>query len=110
MGSVEADELRHDREGSKRLEAAQHYLSAAADDLIDRLFAGKKVGRYGLDAYVEQFAEEIAAKIITHQVSAEFESWLEDRIRRELQDSDEVLELASDMAEEIPECRRGEDE
>ena len=66
MGSVEEDELRYDHEGSKRLKAAQHYLKEAEDDLIDRLFAGKKVGCFGLDAYVEHFAEEIAAKFISN--------------------------------------------
>ena len=97
---VSVEEKRFDREGSKRLEAAQGHLKEAEDDLIYRIFSGKKVGRFGLDAYVEQFAEEISAKVITHQVSAGFESWLEARIRRELQDSDDLRELAAEFAEE----------
>ena len=96
---VYIEEERYDREGSERLKAAQHYLKEAEDELIDRLFSGKKVGRFGLDAYVEQFAEEIAAKIITNDLAG-LRNVLEDLIRAELQDSDELLECASEMAEE----------
>ena len=97
MGSVEYDELEYDREGSKHLKAAQHYLKDAEDELIDRIFTGKKVGRFGLDAHVESFAELIAAKLIQ---GGDVRSALEDRIRVELRDSDEVLELAAEFAEE----------
>ena len=52
-----------------------------------------------MDAYVEQFAEEIAAKIITNDLES-LRNMLEDRIRAELQDSDELLESASEMAQD----------
>ena len=94
---VYIEEERYDREGSERLKAAQHYLKDAEDELIDRLFSGKKVGRFGLDAYVESFAELIAAKLI---LGEDARGALEARIRVELRDGEELLECAAEFAEE----------
>ena len=105
MGSVEGDELRHDQSGfsEKQLEP---YLQEAMDHLIDRLFAGKSVGRLHLDAYVEKFAEEVAASIfaykkgsITVATMSDLLATLEYLIRRELEGADELHEMAEELAQ-----------
>ena len=100
------DELKHDSGFTEKQLAP--YMREAMDELIDRLLTGKKVGSFGLDAYVESYAEEIAAMLITHNLDdIDLRDFLETRIRAELADSDEVRELAAEFAKEKGECDEG---
>jgi hypothetical protein len=90
---VYAEELAHD----SGVKLTQHDLDEALDSLIDRLYEGKPVGGLHLDAYVEKFAEEIAAIIISGEWPS-ITRKLVDLIRNELEDSDEVRERAAELA------------
>jgi hypothetical protein len=92
---VYAEELAHD----SGVKLTKHDLEEALDDLIDRLFEGKSVGGLHLDAYVEEFAGEVGAKIIAGW-SLDIRPMLEVLIRRELEDSDAVHERAVELAQE----------
>ena len=74
------------------------YLSEAMDEAIDRLFSGKSIGRMFLSDYVEKFAEDVAASLIRKDFLGSEK--LEALIRRELEDSEEVRELAIEFAGE----------
>lgn len=94
---VSLAELDHDREGSRHAAEAEPYLSQALDDLIDRLFSGKKVGLFYLDAYFEKFASEGAARMIASHLFCRYE--LEELIRADLADSDEVWDRAAELTQ-----------
>jgi hypothetical protein len=93
MGSVESDELNHDQ-GTISDGLIQAYMEEALDEAIDRIFTGKCV-RMHLDGWVEEFCTEIAAALIARTFNV---SDFETLIRRELEDSEEVRELAIEFA------------
>jgi hypothetical protein len=96
---VYAEELAHD----SGVKLTKHDLEEALDDLIDRLFEGKSVGGLHLDAYVEKFAEEIAAQFIRGEPQdrlSYIRSVLEMLIREDLSDNDAVRERAAELAQE----------
>jgi hypothetical protein len=97
MGSVESDELNHDQ-GTISDGLIQAYMEEAMDEAIDRLFSGKSIGRMFLSDYVEKFAEDVAASLIRKDFLGSEK--LETLIRRELEDSEEVRELAIEFAGE----------
>jgi hypothetical protein len=97
MGSVESDELNHDQ-GTISDGLIQAYMEEAMDEAIDRLFSGKSIGRMFLSDYVEKFAEDVAASLIRKDFLGSEK--LEALIRRELEDSEEVRELAIEFAGE----------
>ena len=96
MGSVESDELNHDQGISEGL--IQACMEEAMDEAIDRLFEGKCV-RMHLDGWVEKFSIEIAARLMELESVNGIHGMLETLIRRELEDSEEVRELAIEFAE-----------
>ncbi len=92
---VYQSELAHDAAGFSDAQI-EPFMREAMDSLIDDLFTRGLVGRIRLQFYVEDFAENIAASLITGEPS-NIRSDLERMIRREFEDSEIVRERAIEM-------------
>ena len=96
MGSVEGDELRHDQDSVN----PEPFMKEALDELVEKLMSGGKIGQHSIHAYLEELdlSEPVSAFIITGDKGA-FNDAVELILRRALEDSDEVHDLAVEMAQ-----------
>ncbi len=95
MGSVEGDELRADQDSVN----PEPYMTEALNMLVEKLMSGEKIGQYSIHDYLEELdlSESVSAFILTGNKEA-FTEDIEARLRRVLDDSDEVHDMAVSLA------------
>jgi hypothetical protein len=94
---VNLEEVLHDTSGVD----PTPYMVEALNDIVDRLLSGERVGKFGLQDFLEDqidLAELVSAAVVTHDFSV-LDAEIERRLRVALEDDDAVHDRAVELAQ-----------
>jgi hypothetical protein len=106
--AVSAAELQHDRGAQKRYDGASFQMVDAIEDCVWRIFDGQSIGcpKIDLAGFLDGLEDSGGLKEIVSQALAGGDSLrdlLEARLRKDLEDSDTVLDRADELARDAEE-------